>query len=48
VTADERFGLGRHAAQLNFGDCSLRGREAGGRTLALPGGDFAKTDLQLA
>jgi ribonuclease VapC len=49
VSAFLRFGKGRHAAGLNYGDCMTyaTARLAGEPLLCL-GGDFALTDLQLA
>lgn len=42
----DRFGKGRHAAKLNFGDCMAY---ATAKSLELPllfkGGDFGKTDI---
>jgi ribonuclease VapC len=49
VDAFLRFGKGRHRAALNFGDCMTY---ATARIAAQPllclGGDFAKTDIELA
>ncbi|MBA3364226.1 MAG: type II toxin-antitoxin system VapC family toxin [Actinobacteria bacterium] len=49
VDAYRRFGKGRHAAALNFGDCLTyaTARLADEPLLAL-GDDFARTDLTLA
>lgn len=44
-----RFGKGRHAAALNFGDCCSYATAAiAQRALLCKGDDFAKTDLELA
>lgn len=49
VTAYERFGRGRHAAQLNFGDClAYAVAKLAGEPLLCTGKDFARTDLTLA
>lgn len=41
-----RYGKGRHAAALNFGDCfSYALALARGETLLFKGDDFAKTDI---
>jgi ribonuclease VapC len=49
VDAWMRFGKGRHAASLNFGDClSYATARVADRPLLCTGEDFAKTDLQLA
>lgn len=49
VTAYDRFGRGRHEAQLNFGDCMAYAvAKLAGEPLLCTGGDFAKTDLELA
>jgi len=49
VSARERYGKGRHPANLNFGDCLSYGAA---RYLRAPmlfvGDDFAKTDIQRA
>lgn len=49
VAAWLRFGKGRHPAALNFGDCLT---DAVARVTMRPlrciGGDFTKTDLELA
>lgn len=43
-----RFGKGRHAAALNFGDCiSYAVARAAGMPLLCTGNDFVKTDLEL-
>jgi ribonuclease VapC len=44
-----RFGKGRHAAALNFGDCmSYAVARLAGSPLLCTGSDFAKTDINLA
>lgn len=49
VDAYERFGRGRHAARLNFGDClSYATAKLAGQPLLCVGGDFSKTDLEIA
>lgn len=49
VTAFDRFGRGRHEAQLNFGDCMAYAvARLAGEPLLCAGTDFAKTDLTLA
>jgi ribonuclease VapC len=51
VAADawERYGRGRHAAALNFGDClTYATARLAGHPLLCKGDDFAKTDLALA
>jgi ribonuclease VapC len=46
VQAFLRFGKGRHAAGLNFGDCMAYAvAQAEGAPLLFAGDDFAKTDL---
>lgn len=46
VEAYARFGKGRHAANLNFGDClTYSVARLAERPLLFVGGDFAKTDL---
>lgn len=43
-----RFGRGRHAAALNFGDCfSYALAVARDEALLFTGGDFAKTDVEV-
>ena len=43
-----RFGRGRHAAALNFGDCfSYALSVARGEPLLFTGKDFAKTDVEV-
>lgn len=40
------FGMGRHPAGLNFGDCfSYALAKASGEALLFKGGDFSKTDI---
>jgi ribonuclease VapC len=48
-TAFERYGRGRHAAKLNFGDCMAYAlaRETG-EELLFKGTDFALTDIAVA
>ena len=49
VDAWLRFGKGRHAAALNFGDClSYALARVEGQPLLCVGDDFARTDLSLA
>ncbi len=44
-----RFGRGRHAASLNFGDClAYATARLAGRPLLCVGDDFDRTDLSLA
>jgi ribonuclease VapC len=46
-TAWRRFGRGRHAANLNYGDCSSYALAAvSGEPLLFKGDDFSKTDVQ--
>jgi ribonuclease VapC len=46
VECFERYGKGRHPAQLNFGDClSYACAKAAGMRLLFRGDDFAKTDV---
>jgi ribonuclease VapC len=46
VEAYVRFGKGRHAAALNFGDCLTYAiARLAEQPLLFVGGDFAKTDL---
>ena len=48
VECFEKFGKGRHPAQLNFGDClSYACAKAHGATLLFKGEDFAKTDIDM-
>jgi ribonuclease VapC len=45
-SAWRRFGRGRHAANLNFGDClSYALAAVSGEPLLFKGGDFTKTDV---
>jgi ribonuclease VapC len=49
VDAWHRFGRGRHAANLNFGDClSYAVARVAARPLLCIGNDFPRTDLALA
>jgi ribonuclease VapC len=49
VDAFERFGKGRHAAALNFGDClTYAVARLSGHPLLFSGGYFSKTDLTAA
>ena len=46
VDAFWRFGRGRHAAALNFGDClAYASASVAGDTLLFVGEDFARTDI---
>lgn len=46
VDAFLRYGRGRHAAALNFGDClSYATAAVAGDALLFVGGDFARTDI---
>lgn len=46
VDAFLRFGRGRHAAALNFGDClAYASASTAGDTLLFVGGDFSRTDI---
>jgi len=46
VDAFGRYGRGRHAAALNFGDClAYASAAAAGDTLLFVGDDFARTDI---
>jgi ribonuclease VapC len=46
VQCFERYGKGRHPAQLNFGDClSYACAKAHGAALLFKGEDFARTDV---
>lgn len=48
ASAYERFGKGRHAAALNFGDCMTYAVAHHRRApLLFKGGDFARTDLAI-
>lgn len=49
VDAYRRFGKGRHAAALNFGDClTYAAARLTGEPLLFTGDDFARTDLERA
>ncbi|MCP4415756.1 MAG: type II toxin-antitoxin system VapC family toxin [Chloroflexi bacterium] len=49
VSAWLKFGKGRHAAKLNFGDCmSYATAKLAGKPLLFIGDDFSQTDLTLA
>ena len=49
IDASSRFGRGRHAAGLNFGDCLAYAAAAvAGDTLLFVGQDFRKTDIRPA
>ena len=49
ITADQRFGKGRHPAKLNFGDCAAYATaKLAGEPLLYVGGDFALTDVESA
>jgi ribonuclease VapC len=49
IDAYQRYGRGRHRAALNFGDClSYAVAKLAGQPLLCVGGDFAKTDIELA
>ncbi len=44
-----RYGKGRHAARLNFGDClSYAAARLAKQELLFVGGDFARTDIAVA
>ena len=46
IGAFQRFGRGRHAAALNFGDClAYASASAAGDTLLFVGDDFLRTDI---
>ena len=46
IDAFQRFGRGRHAAALNFGDClAYASASAAGDTLLFVGDDFLRTDI---
>ena len=48
-TAFRRFGKGRHAAGLNFGDCAAYAlARSSGEPLLYKGDDFARTDIPAA
>ena len=47
-SAWRRFGKGRHAAALNFGDCFTYGlAKLSGEPVLAKGSDFARTDIEL-
>ncbi|MCP4422537.1 MAG: type II toxin-antitoxin system VapC family toxin, partial [Chloroflexi bacterium] len=49
VSAWLKFGKGRHAAKLNFGDCmTYATAKLAGMPLLFIGDDFSQTDLTLA
>lgn len=49
VEAFERYGRGRHAASLNFGDCmSYAIAKLADEPLLCTGRDFSRTDLEIA
>ena len=49
IEAFRRFGKGRHAAGLNFGDCfSYALAKATGEPLLFKGDDFSRTDIKRA
>ena len=49
IEAYGRFGKGRHAAGLNFGDClACATARVAGQPLLCVGDDFSKSDLTLA
>ncbi len=49
IDAANRYGRGRHAAALNFGDCLAYASAAvAGDTLLFVGDDFRKTDIRPA
>lgn len=49
IDAFRRFGRGRHAAALNFGDClAYSSASAAGDTLLFVGDDFKRTDIRIA
>lgn len=49
LEAFHRFGKGRHAAALNFGDCmSYAVARLAGQPLLFVGNDFSKSDIQAA
>lgn len=48
VVAWQRYGRGRHPAQLDFGDClAYAAARVAGEPLLAKGSDFAQTDLPL-
>lgn len=49
LDAFRRFGKGRHAASLNFGDClSYAAAKLADHPLLFVGGDFSQTDIGVA
>ena len=49
VEAYRRFGKGKHPASLNFGDCMTYAVSSlTGEPLLFVGGDFSKTDVEVA
>jgi ribonuclease VapC len=49
IGAFQRFGKGRHKAQLNFGDClTYAVARLAGEPLLFTGSDFTETDLGIA
>jgi ribonuclease VapC len=49
IDAFRRYGKGRHAARLNYGDCfSYALAKQMGEPLLCKGDDFAKTDIEVA
>jgi ribonuclease VapC len=49
IGAFQRFGKGRHKAQLNFGDClTYAVARLAGEPLLFTGSDFTETDLDIA
>ena len=49
IDAFHRFGKGRHAASLNFGDCMAYAvAHVAAQPLLFVGNDFAKTDIEAA
>ncbi len=49
VDAYDRFGRGKHAARLNFGDClAYATARTAGDSLLFVGNDFSKTDISRA
>lgn len=49
VDAYDRFGRGKHAARLNFGDClAYATARTAGDSLLFVGNDFSKTDVPRA
>ena len=49
AAAYDRFGRGRHAAALNFGDClAYAAATTAGDSLLFVGNDFSKTDIPRA